>query len=168
MNKEILSREVCIQKIGTIRTTAAELAETIHQVAVSTLDHVREHGDTSLVVSLLNACPQRSGVRAEALAEWYRKMSSKDIKVTKDKDSWAATCKGRVDENFLIEAAWETSPFMLTKEKAPGKTFELEQFLKKLRSYATNTDEIEPGVPEVSPAVRDMAAKMLANVGTVS
>ena len=168
MNKEILSREVCIAKISSIRTSAIELADTIHQVAVSTLDHCREHGDTSLIVSLLTAMPQRSGVRAEALAEWYREMSKRDIKLSRDGDAWKATCAGRQEANFLIDAAWETSPFMLTKEKSVGKTFEVEKFLQKLRGWATNEDLLADGKPAVSPAVREMASKMLSSVGTVS
>ncbi len=163
MNMNILSREAIITTIGTIRTSATELAARVHEVAYNTLLHVKEHGDVSLLESLLNALPQRSGMRAEALAEWYRKVSNKAIRIAKDGEVWSAKCSGHKPEDFDLVLAESTSPFMLTKEKAPGKTFTVDMLLKKLRTWATEADTNEDGTPKVDPAVRQLASRLLAD-----
>ncbi len=164
MNMNILSREAIIANIGSIRTSATELAAKVHETAYNTLVHVKEHGDVSLLESLLNALPQRSGMRAEALAEWYRKVSNKAIRIAKDGEVWSAKCSGHKPEDFDLVLAESTSPFMLTKEKAPGRTFTLEQMMKKLRTWATETETNEDGSPKVDPAVRAVASRLYAEI----
>jgi hypothetical protein len=163
MNIEILSREVIIARIGSIRTSATELASQVHEVAYNSLLHCKEHGDVSLLESLLNALPQRSGMRAEALAEWFRKVSTKAIRIAKDGEVWTAKCSGHKPEDFDLVLAESTSPFMLTKEKAPGKTFTVDMLLKKLRTWATETETNEDGTPKVDPTVRALASRLLTD-----
>ncbi len=162
MKIEILSREAAITAIGEIRTSARELAEKIHVVAYTSLVHVRDHGDTSLVVALLNAMPQRSGVRAEALAEWFRRMSSKAIRLQASDGIWSAKASGFKAEQFLLELAEDTSPFMLTKEKPVGTTFTVDMLLKKLRMWADEKGETADGKPKVDAQARALASRLVA------
>lgn len=56
-----------------IKTTGKKFDNKVHETAVQTIMHAQQHGDVTLVQSLLNAMP-KSG-RAEALAHWVREFT---------------------------------------------------------------------------------------------
>lgn len=161
----ILDRAACGKAITGIQRFAGKLQARIHVVAVSTLDHIREHGDTTLACKLLGALPK--GQRVKALAAWYAHFSNGMAKFSLDKSSGAWTCKlktERLESDFDIDAASLTSYADLTEETQPGKTFTLEQLIKKLETWANEDGMIEDGKPKVEEAARDVAAQLVATI----
>jgi hypothetical protein len=161
----IMNRDACAKAIKSIGRFAGKLQVRIHTVAVSTLDHIREHGDTTLAASLLNALPK--GQRVEALAFWYKHFSSGKAVFAKDKTSGSWTCslaKDRMEFDFKIGEAALTSFAELTKEAAPGKTFTVEALIKMLKSKADEDGSYENGTPKVDEAARDLASALLASI----
>lgn len=51
---------------------ADKLRDRIHKLAVITLDHYRQHGDTSLMAYAINGM-QKRGVHRRALIQWFQK-----------------------------------------------------------------------------------------------
>lgn len=164
-NITILNRDECKRAIAGIRRVAGKVQERIHQVAVSTLAHIRDHGDTTLATSLLDALP--NGQRREALAFWYGRFSNGKAAMRLDKQSGSWICKlakDRSPEDFDVEGAAKITFADLTKEKKPGQTFTAEQLVKWLRSKANDDSVYEDGTPKVEEAARDLAAKIVAMI----
>jgi hypothetical protein len=167
MNIIILSQDACKKAIGQLTRITAKVQLKIHQVAVSTLVHARDHGDVSLVERLLNGLP--TGQRREALAYWYSHFSNGKLTAKAANGKFTvsiAKAKDRTGEDFNIEGAALVSFAELTKESKPGKTFTMEQLIKKLESWANEDGEYEDGKPKVAQDVRDAAANILAQFDT--
>lgn len=165
MSVRIMTANECSTAIGRIKATGAVLQARIHTVAVSTLAHIRDHGDTTLAARLLDALA--NGQRVKALAFWYSHFSNGKAVFTKDKASGEWKCKlnaERAPEDFDIEAADATSFADLTNEKAP-ETMDLKAFEKLLKRIGDN-DALIPGTtqPKVAPEVRALAARCVAVV----
>lgn len=162
-NITILDRDACKRAIAGIRRVAGKVQERIHLVAVSTLAHIRDHGDTTLATSLLDALP--NGQRREALAFWYSRFSNGKATMRLDKQSGSWVCKldkNRKPEDFDVEGAAKISFADLTKEKKPGQTFTAEQLVKWLKQKANEDGKFDDGTPKVEEAARDLASKLVA------
>lgn len=133
----------------------------IHQLAVSTLDHAREHGNTTGISRLLNGLPV--GVRVKGLAEWYKGFSTKKLNPVLDAKTkmWRVElATDRLDEHFKIAASMEVTFAEFTAE--PNyKTLDLAAFLKGIKRTAMNTGN-HPGtdIPKVSSDTRAVALKL--------
>ncbi len=158
----LLTQSAVLAQIAVIGATAKTLQTDIHVCAVSTLDHVRVHGDTRGVVALLNALP--NGQRVKGLAAWYRSFSNGKLTLKPNKDSkeWEATLsKDRVDADFNMDGAEETDYGSFTVEVAP-QTLTLDKMLKKIEGFSTNDEKNADGSPKVDDAARAMAAELVA------
>lgn len=165
MNIEIMSKDACSKAIRQIARIGVKLELHIHRVAVSSLAHVRDHGDTTIATNLLNALPK--GQRVKALAYWFNHFSNKMLTLTQGKDgNWNAQLdKKRMESDFRVTEAAAVSFAELTAEKDPGKTFTAEQLIKKLKAWA-NEDGFFDGTdtPKVSEEARDLAASLVASL----
>lgn len=150
--------------IGRIAATGKVLQARIHSVAVSTLAHIRDHGDTTLAARLLDALP--NGQRVKALAHWYSHFSNGMAKFSIDKGTGQWKCAlsdKRVVTDFDIDAAAATSFADLTTEKAP-ETLTVEALEKWLTRVADNGDAVFPGtnIPKVESKAVVIASELVA------
>jgi hypothetical protein len=158
----ILDPKTCGRKIDRIAKVGRALQTEIHSVAVSTLAHIREHGDYTLAIRLLNAMP--NGQRVNALGFWYGHFSDGVFKVSFDKDSasWVGKLKGDRDQ-IDVEGAANTSYADLVPEKK-YTTFTVEAFASMLKRKA-NEDGLNPdGTPKVDPKLRGVLADLYVKV----
>lgn len=160
---KLLTIEECNKSTGEIRGNAKDLQAKIHLVAVSTLVHVRDTGDTRGALALVQALP--NGQRVEGLKAWFTGMSSGKVTFGTDSESRETTiklAKDRVAANFLIDDAIKTDFGSYTKEPKP-RTFTVDQLIKQLEGKANNTELNEDGTPKVDPSARIVASKMVAS-----
>lgn len=165
MSIVIMNRDACAKAIRSIGRFAGKLQSRIHVVAVSTLVHIQQHGDTTLAASLLDVLPK--GQRIEALAFWYKHFSNGKAVFARDKNSGTWTCKldkDRMESDFDVAGASLMTFAELTKEAAPGKTFTVEALIKMLKAKADEDGSFENGQPKVDEAARDLAADLLASI----
>lgn len=158
----ILSAEVCSKRIAKIARVAGALQSEIHQVAVSTLDHIREHGDSTLAARLLGALP--NGQRVQALVAWYSTFSNKKATFSYDKANAIWKCKldpNRADSDFMIDKAAATSYADLNKEKS-YKTMTVKGILDFLKKRANEDGLNDDGSPKVEKDARELAARAYA------
>lgn len=160
----ILTPEACKSKITKIAKVGKALQAEIHAVAVSTLDHIRAHGDYTLALGLLGALP--NGQRVQALVAWYRAFSGGAVKFSYDSTNkcWKCTLSpNRTDEQFRVQEASETTFADLNPEKGYS-TMTFEGFKEYLKRTA-NKDGLNPdGTAKVEPRVRDLAAAFYAKL----
>lgn len=152
--------EKCKSNIKRIKSLGGKLQSLIHLTAVSTLVHVRDHGDWTLAVSLLDALP--NGQRVKALAHWYSHFSDGAIKFTYGGAAAGWTCKlakNRTPEMFNIDGAVATSFADLTAEKSPS-TMSLKQAIAYLKRKANDDKLNDDGTPKVSEEARELFAKL--------
>ncbi len=149
--------------ISKIKTNSTELQALIHETAVSVLAHVRDHGDTTLAVRLVNA--MSSGTRREGLSAWFYKFSNKTMNLSSKDGVW--TCKlkpGREPADFDIEGAMAVDFGDLTKEAKAPKAMTLEDIFKALKKFTNNDKLLENGSPVVPPNVVAAAQRALAAI----
>lgn len=159
----ILNATLLATRITALRGNAKNVQDEIHTLAVSCLGHVRDHGNTTLMVSLLNALPK--GVRCEALAVWVGEFSGKKLTLKLVKGVYSAKLdKARVPEDFRLEDADATPFYELTKEKRPGETLSMEKLVAWIRKKANDDTEYDDGTPKVSMEARDLAAELCAAI----
>lgn len=158
---EILSQSAVMGVIAGIKTSAATLQADIHQAAVSTLDHCREHGDYRGALALVNALP--NGQRVQGLIEWFKGFSNGKLSFKKGPDGFTADLKkDRSDGDFSVELAMLTDFGAYTKEPV-GKTFTVDQLIGILEKKANNTELNTDGTPKVSADARAVAASLVAS-----
>jgi len=165
MTIRILSAGECATAIGRIAAGGKSLQARIHTVAVSTLDHIRVHGDTTLACRLLDALP--NGVRVKSLAFWYSHYSNGKAKFSVDKASGQYKCnldKDRADSDFDIASAAATNFADLTNEKSP-ETLTVKA-LEKMLERVANNDGYFPGtaIPKAEPRARALASTLIAKL----
>ena len=162
MSVNIMTAGEITTAIGRIAASGKVLQARIHTVAVSTLAHIRDHGDTTLAVRLLDALA--NGQRLNALAFWYSRFSNGKAVFSKGKDGqWKCNLnKERSPEDFDIEAADATNFADLTKEPKV-EPMDIKAFEKLLKRIGDN-DGCFPGttIEKVQPAVRALAASCVA------
>lgn len=121
-------------RIGAVASSSAAVNEEIHVLAVSSLAHVRDHGDWTPVALLLNALP--NGQRVKALAFWFRHFSAEKLIMRKADEGWLGTlAKTRAKEDFDVDAAMLTTFGDLTVERDPSIAT-VASIVKKLKSGA--------------------------------
>lgn len=155
----ILDQATCGKKIDRIRKIGKALQNEIHVVAVSTLSHIRDHGDYTLAVRLLDALP--NGQRVKALAHWYGHFSNGLATFSFDKSGgWACKlAKARPAEMFDIDGAYGTSFADLVAEKGYS-TMTVDNVLAYLKRKS-DEDGVNPdGTPKVQPEAREMLAAL--------
>lgn len=159
---EILSQSAVTDKVAIIGKASKALQADIHQVAVSTLDHCREHGDYRGALGLVNALP--NGQRVKALVAWYQNFSNGKLTFkggSKGEPFTAELNKTRVDSDFNVAAAMLVDYGSFTAEIAP-KTMTLEAFVKSCETKADNDEVNTDGTPKISREARAFAAKCVA------
>lgn len=157
----LLTQADAMIAIEVLRTDAASVQERIHQIACSTFDHVRAHGDTTGAVALLNALPK--GQRVKALAFWFSHFSGKKIVMVFVDGAWKCNLsKQRDDSDFRTQAACETSFADLTNERDPV-SLTVDKLLATIKRNSTNTEKHEGSdIDKVSPEARALSADLLA------
>lgn len=164
---DLLTQKDVVTLIDQIGERATALTADIHLAACSTLDHARAHGDWTGITRLMDSLPKSQ--RVQALKVWYSEFSNGRVSLSIDPDtkSWRVNKDkfgGRVEADFRVDAAIETTYADLTKEKDPT-TLGLVKFLKSLERTATNAENFAgTDVPKVSLATRDAASRIVAFV----
>lgn len=155
----ILDQATCGKKIERIKKIGKALQSEIHSVAVSTLAHIRDHGDYTLAVSLLDALP--NGQRVKALAHWYGHFSNGAATFTFDKNGgWGAKLlKNRTPEMFDIDGAYATSFADLVAEKGYS-TLGIKEAIAYLKRKANDDGLNGDGTPKVAEDARSLFAKL--------
>lgn len=155
----IISQADCQKKIARIKRIGHTLQGEIHAVAVSTLAHIRDHGDYTLAVQLLDALP--NGQRVKALAHWYGHFSNGAATFSFDKSGgWGCKLlKARTPEMFDVTGAYMTSFADLVAEKG-YTTLNLEQVKAWLKRKANDTGLNPDGTPRVAEEARDVLAAL--------
>lgn len=158
----IISQAECAKKIGKIKRIGATLQREIHLVAVSTLAHIRDHGDYTLAVQLLDALP--NGQRVKALAHWYGHFSNSAATFSFDKNGgWMCKLlKARTPEMFDIDGAFATSFADLVAEKG-YTSLNLAQVAKWLQRKANDDGKNPDGTPRVTEEAREVLAALYRN-----
>jgi hypothetical protein len=158
-NIKLLTQADALKAIEIIKTDSHSLQERIHEVAVSTLDHIRAHGDTTGACALLNALPK--GQRVKALAFWFKRFSNSKAIFLFDKAAGVWNCKlskQRVDSDFTVAEAMATTFADLTEEREPTSVT-VESMMRNLIRNATNTDNHDgTEIPKVDAKARELAA----------
>ena len=155
----ILDQATCASKIARIARVGKIFQREVHMVAVSTLAHIRDHGDPRLALRLIEAMP--NGQRVKALAYWYGHFSGHGVSFAFDKaNGWTAKmAKKWSAETFDVEGAYETSFADLTAEKGYS-TMTVQQLVTMLQRKA-DEDGLHPnGAPKVEPAARELALNL--------
>lgn len=155
----IIPQADCGKRIARIKRIGASLQAEIHLVACSTLAHIRDHGDYTLAVQLLDALP--NGQRVKSLAYWYNRFSDgAAIFTQKSGEGWACKLsKTRTAEMFDVDAAYETSFADLTSEKNPV-TMTVPQVLAYLKRKADDDAANADGSPRIAPEARELFAAL--------
>ena len=158
---QILSQAEVASGLPTLRQNLRDSEATIHQYAVSTLDHAREFGDPRGCIALLNVLP--NGTRAEGLAAWYRNFSSKKLTLKRGSSRvWEGEIKkDRTDADFLIEAAKEITFADYTNEPS-SQPVTMAKLFTMVERIANNDKTLPNGNPKVPEEVRAVAAKMVS------
>lgn len=160
---KILSQADAAKVIKSIKVRAGRLQSDIHQVAVSTLSHMQEHGDFRGAVALMNALP--SGQRVKGLAAWYKNFSGGKFSLRQDKKQgniWVGTLqKDRTSEDFNIEEASKITFAEFTAEVTPNQISE-ETIKKYLERLIANDEMLDETKPKVTDAAKERATVLLA------
>jgi hypothetical protein len=162
-NLNLLSREACVERIVSIRESARGLQDSIHIVAVSTLAHIRDHGDWTVAASLLNALP--SGQRVQTLAKWFNHFSGKQINFFQDKKAGNVFTGKLVDgwkaDKFDVDSAMATQFGDLEAEKV-NSVITLDKLRHMIARVANNTGSNKDGSRKVSDVTMAAASKCVA------
>lgn len=149
--------------INQIKTSSTELQALIHETAVSVLAHVRDHGDTTLAVRLVNA--MSSGTRREGLSAWFYKFSGKTMNLSSKEGIWSCKLKpGRTPEDFDVISAMDIDFGDLTKEAKVARALTLEDIFKALKKFTNNDKQLEDGTPVVPANVVAAAQRALSAI----
>lgn len=155
---KLLNKAECEKAITSIKTRGANLDKDIHVAAVSTLDHLDKHGDSTLCNRLLAAMP-KSG-RRNALAAWM--VSFGRLSLNMDKVS-------KVDMPLLYDKEKECDiagaiamPFWEFKASEGGSTFVMDTYLASVSKRLTTALKTV-----TDPTQREHAEKVLAALGAI-
>lgn len=162
MSIKLLTQADVLNAIVELGSDATKIEARIHVIAVSTLDHVRAHGDTRGCVALMNALPR--GQRVKSLGYWFKHFSSGKLILSIDKTSklWVAKLNARTDEDFKVSEACDLTFADLTVERDPTSVT-MESFIRNIERTANNTDMHDgTDIPKVTPEARAVAARLVA------
>jgi hypothetical protein len=129
----------------------------LHIALFSSLDHVREHGNTTGLLRLFKGLP--NGVRKQGAAVWVKKFSKGKCvpALNPQTKQWQIELsKDRTDADFDIQGAMAVTFADLTAEVAPT-TLTAEQFVKNLKKIASNTALNKNNSPKVTAEARSLA-----------
>ncbi len=130
---KLLNRAECEKAIASIKTRGANLDKDIHTAAVSTLDHLDKHGDSTLCNRLLAAMP-KSG-RRNALAAWMVNFGR--LSLNMDKTTKAETPLLYDKEKECDIPASIALPFWEFKASEGGTTFVMDVYLASVTKRLT-------------------------------
>lgn len=149
--------------IRSIKGRAASVQADIHQAACSTLAHMRDHGDFTLAVALMNVLP--NGQRVKGLAAWYKHFTSGKFSVRQDKKQgniWVGSIKkDRAATDFLVDDAVQVTFADFTTEREPTQVTAA-SIIKYLERLVGNDETLPNGTPKVDPEAIALASKLLA------
>lgn len=148
--------------IAAVRSNQTTQDSLVQQVVCSGLSHTRDHGDIRGLVSLVNALT--SGTRREAVCEFIRAFSGKQLLVHLDKKAGQYVGKltqNWVPEKFNVDGAIETFYGDFTKEKV-AKTLDLKALRGIIARVANNNSSNPDGTPKVLDTTRALASRFVS------
>jgi hypothetical protein len=164
----ILDKAECGKRIKRIGSIGAKLQSEIHIVAVSTLAHIRDHGDYTLATALLDALP--NGQRVKALAHWFGHFSDGAAVFAFDKNAGAWGCKllkARTPEMFDIDGAYATSFADLVAEKGYS-TLDVKGVLAYLKRKANEDGTNPDGSAKVAEEARTLLSQLFVKAEAIT
>ncbi|MFI5397570.1 MAG: hypothetical protein ACHQ9S_18695 [Candidatus Binatia bacterium] len=162
---KLLDAQGIAVSIANIAQTSSDVMNEIHQAAVSCLAHVRDHGDTTLAVRLLAVAP--SGLRRNALAQWFKVYSSNKLSIGADKNGvWSAKLNpNRTEADFRVDDSMEvTFGDLMPEAKVKDKPMTLEDLVKVIAKFTKNDKTLKDGTPVVGPDLVKAAQKALSAI----
>jgi hypothetical protein len=165
MTITILTQDAVKEMLPVLGKNLRDAEATIHQIAVSTLDHMRAHGDYRGALNLLNILP--NGTRAEGLAAWFRNFSSGKFLLKRGEGRvWVGELRRDRKEDgsdFKVLAAMEVTFADFTNEIAP-KPLTMVKFLASISKVANSTEKLPDGADKVPVEVKEAASAMLRQI----
>ena len=155
--------------IKTIAKAGAKLQESIHETAMQTLMHAKQHGDVTLLASLLDAMPRST--RREDCKTWV--FAHAPIAIAYNKKENKHVCKGVniTDEgNWKLEEA-EATPFWKFTEDKASTVYTPENLLKALQGLAKKAEreaDKEGVAEEDAVKLKAMSAQVETFAGTLN
>ena len=157
--------------IKTIATAGAKLQTSIHETAIQCLMHAKQHGDVTLLASLLDAMPRST--RREDFKTWV--FAFAPIAISFDKKQGKHVCKGvniTDEDNWKLEEAEATPFWELTVDKASQQFYTPEQLVKALQSLASRAEreankQLEAGEETNVGKLVEMSTQVNKLVGTL-
>lgn len=159
-NFQFLDKAAIGKRIDRIARTGQALQKEIHLVAVNTLAHIRDHGDYTLAIRLLDSLP--NGQRVKALANWYRHFSGGAVtfNFAPEGEGWSGKLAKKWEaDQFDVDAAITTTYGDLMPEKGYS-TLTLAGVIAMLKRKANEDGLNKDGSPKVEPAARELLADL--------
>jgi hypothetical protein len=167
MSIKLLDAQGIASGIASVASDAKAIQTRIHELAVSCLAHVRDHGDTTLAIRLVQVLP--SGQRRKTLAQWFAVYSNNVMQLLQDKNgNWTAKLKGsRKPEDFMVDEAMDCEYGDLEPEVRAAKPKTLADLVKMIAKFTTTDKTVVVDgvqVPVVPADVVKAAQKALAAI----
>ena len=125
--------------IKSIKTTGAKLQQAIHETGMQCLHHAQQHGDTTLLASLVDAMPRST--RREDFKLWVHAHSPLTVSFNKKEGKHEVKGKNITDAaNWKLEEA-EATPFWDFTEDKPSKLYTPEAMMHALRAIAVRAEK---------------------------
>jgi hypothetical protein len=134
--------------IKSIKTTGGTLQQKVHDTAIQCMLHAQEHGDTTLLSSLLDAVPAM--VRNKGLHKWITDHSPLLISYDKKEQQYKVRKNKKDSANeWNIDTANSTPFWQYTQETTPT-FFTFETLMKRMESIIAKAEavEVEEGMTE--------------------
>ena len=125
--------------VNSIAKSSRKLDAVIHQVLVSLLVHIRDHGDTTLLTKLFASLPK--GSRLASFFAWCEKFAPVKVNRTKDSFGQVRVKKDRDDEDFNILEAMAVAPWDLPQHNREAKALEFDAIVKWVTNQARKSIE---------------------------
>lgn len=162
MSITLLDQTETAKLIDRVTSASSALVSDIHLAACSSLYHIREHGNYTGALALVKGL--HTGVRVQALAEWFKVYSKGKFTVTlnpKTKEWKADLSKDRSENDFDIEGAMALSFADFRKEPSYA-TLSMDKFVKGLKRTAINSGMFAgTAIPKVSLEARALAMQLV-------
>ena len=123
--------------------------DTLHNLAWQAINHAKVHGDTSLLVRMLNEQPNNA--RTDALAQRVKKLTPVNVMQRREGGQpvlgeygrplvVASLRKKRTEADWKLEEAYALAFFNMTKPKSDAG-FQFQSFTDMVRAYITKADK---------------------------
>jgi len=142
--------EAIRKSIKAVATSAKNLGQRVHGVAVDCLEHYQAHGDTSLCSELINSL-KGSGIYRKALLEWFKKHGGMEVK--KGNEAGLIFVKRKDFNNATVKMAEAKADFFGKKDTDADATKPTLDVFKML-AKVLEKDQLAHDAPETYKEIK--------------